>query len=116
MKPQAEVAHAVFYDVQVMLAATKRRSYREFHLLLAEAIATTFTERGFTTSDWSAQFRAQPETFRVRIGDLSPAGYAFGSAFHAWLTKISRWTTPSTLERLRTSLTEHIDQYQNKSA
>jgi hypothetical protein len=116
MKSQAEIAHLPFWDVPIMLSASKNRSYRESQLLVAEAIATVFTERGFAAWDWAEQFRIKPEEFRVRLGDLTPDGFAFAPGFHGWLKKIDRWTTPKTLERLKTSLMEQIDDYRIKSA
>jgi hypothetical protein len=117
MQTQAELAELPFWDLPFMLSSSKRHGFRESHLLVAEAIASVFTEQGFATSDWTVQFRATPETFRVRLGDLTPDGFAFArsSFFHNWLKKIDRWTTPANLERLSTSLTEQIVEHRSKS-
>jgi hypothetical protein len=116
MKPQADIAHVAFWDVPFMLAASKNRSYRESQLVLAEAIATVYTERKLAATDWVAMFHANPEAFRVRVGDLTPEGFAFAPAFQLWLKKTDRWTTSRTLEKLRASLIAHIDEYRGASA
>jgi len=116
MKPQAEIAHVAFWDVPFMLAASKNRSFRESQLLLAEAVAAVFTERGLCTSDWSDLFQKAPESFRVVIGDLTPEGFAFVPTFRRWLANVDRWTTPRTREQLTSSLRNLIDEHQGTSA
>jgi hypothetical protein len=111
MKSQAEIAQLPFWDVPIQLSASKRRSYRESHFLIAESIAAVFTEQGLAKFDWAAKFKAQPETFRVLIGDLTEEGFAFGvTGFQEWLKQIEHSTAPRSLEELSTSLRAAIQQ------
>jgi len=99
-----------------MLAASKNRSYRESQLLLARTIAAVFTEHKLATSDWVALFQENPEAFQVRLGDLTPEGFAFAPTFHRWLKKIDRRTSPRTPEKLQASLIEQIVEWRGASA
>jgi len=115
MKSHAELANVIFWDVPFMLAGSKNRHFRESQLLLAEAVATVFTERHLSASDWATLFRDKPESFQVRFGDLTAEGFAFAAAFQRWLTNIDRSAVPRTLESLRASLIRQIDKHDGTS-
>ena len=116
MKSQKEIGHLPFWDVPFMLAASKRQTYRQSQLLIAEAIATVFTEQELVRQDWVATFRKSPNTFRPLLAELTAEGFAFAHVgFRRWLKEIERQTTPYSLSSLTEMLVGEVNQSRNEA-
>ena len=115
------VSDYIVFSVPVCFSASKNRIARENALLKAQLIAEVFAQSGVTSCDLVARYQAAPEQFEVRQSDLLPDDESFSRMdFHRcfihWLTKISRWTTAQTVDKLKASLTKQIHEYRHPSA
>jgi hypothetical protein len=74
-------------------------------LLLAEAAADVLTELGLCNSNLPARFAANPDSFEIRLGDLTPEGMAFArKGFQRWLRNTDRWPVDRSVEKFKSAL------------
>jgi len=74
-------------------------------LRLAQAAAEVLTELGLCNSNLAARFAADPESFVILLGDLTPQGLAFArTGFQRWLRNTDRWRTDPPADKFRSAL------------
>ena len=118
MLDQDEIAHVPLFTVPGMLTASKRTSWRNYIMAIAEATANVFTDEKFTNTNLKKRFASNPGKFIVAVGDLTPEGFRFARAgrFDKWLGNADRWTTECTLQKLETALRQQIRKFRNSTS
>lgn len=101
-----------FFDVQIFFSASKKKDFRSRVLMRACAIADVFTERGISKVNLSQRFSDGPETFKVRIDDLTDEGFEFARThYQRWLANSDRWKGEITYEKFRSTLSAQWEKF-----
>ena len=92
-----------------LLQASKATAYRRNILALGQAVANVLSREMLVQHDLRPRFEADPHSFVVTLGELTPEGFDFCCrCFDKWLRKIDRWKTDRTVEKLEHALQQEI--------
>ena len=95
----------IFYDLPIVLAASKKLSWRQSALTEARAVARFFTEMNLCTADLLTRFDNEPSEFVIRDSDFTDQGLDFVRRyFNKWESNVARWTYDPTEEQYMSGL------------
>ena len=109
---QEECAKLPLLKLSFLLQASKATAYRRNILALGQAVANVLSKEMLVQQDLRPRFEADPNSFVIKLGELTPEGFEFCCArFDKWLGKIDRWKTERTVEKLEHALQQEILSY-----
>ena len=112
MGTKSENANKLFYSLSVVLAASKKLSWRQSAISEARAVVKFLTDKCLTTVNLQERLDKDPDTFEIRDNDLSDEGLGFvNECFSKFEDSVGRWKNEPTEEKYINRLNELYSRY-----